>query len=103
MARSTLDAEALEAGLAELNLAGGAWAIVDGKLETTFSFPDFLSAWAFMSRVALVAERMNHHPEWFNVYGTVRVALTTHDAGGLTALDLDLAKAMNEAAAQAAP
>ncbi len=103
MARSTLDAAALEAGLNALNDAGGAWALVDGKLEAIFSFPDFLSAWAFMSRVALVAERMNHHPEWFNVYGTVRVALTTHDAGGLTTLDLELARAMNEAAAQAAP
>ncbi|MEM8766958.1 MAG: 4a-hydroxytetrahydrobiopterin dehydratase [Pseudomonadota bacterium] len=99
MALSTLDASALETGLNELNSAGGEWAVVDGKLETTFSFPDFLSAWAFMSRVALVAERLNHHPEWFNVYGTVRVALTTHDAGGLTTLDLDLARAMNEAAA----
>lgn len=100
MARKTLDAAALDAGLAELNADGGAWALADGKLETTFSFPDFLSAWAFMSRVALVAERMNHHPEWFNVYGTVRVALTTHDAGGLTSLDLELARAMNEAASQ---
>ena len=93
-----LDAAALDAGVAELNTSGGDWAVVDGKLARTFAFPDFVTAWGFMAQVALVAERLNHHPEWFNVYGTVRVELTTHDAGGLTELDLELARAMNAAA-----
>lgn len=53
-------------------------------IEKTFNFKDFSGAWGFMSRSALTAEKMNHHPEWFNVYGTVKVTLTTHDEGGVT-------------------
>jgi len=74
------------------------WSLVDGKLHREFRFPDFVRAFAFMSAAALVAEALNHHPEWFNVYGRVVVDLTTHDAGGITHNDLDLARKMNELA-----
>src|ERR1700743_2067200 len=66
----------------------------------TFIFKDFNEAFGFMARVALVAEKNDHHPEWRNVYKTVDVILATHDAGGITALDIDLAKAMNKIAGQ---
>jgi len=74
------------------------WTIEAGKMTRTFEFRDFVSAFGFMTEVALVAERLNHHPEWSNVYRTVRVALTTHDANGLTELDFQLARAMEAAA-----
>lgn len=74
------------------------WRLEAGKLHRTFQFADFVTAFGFMTSTALVAERMGHHPEWFNVYHTVDVHLTTHDAGGITALDVQLAKAMNELA-----
>ena len=67
-------------------------------ISRTYIFADFSEAFGFMTRAALVAEKMNHHPEWFNVYKTVEVTLTTHDAGGLTELDITLAKAMDEIA-----
>lgn len=71
------------------------WRVENGKLHREYRFPNFVEAFAFMTSVALVAESMDHHPEWFNVYRTVRVDLSTHDAGGITRLDLDLAKRMN--------
>lgn len=71
------------------------WTLQDGKLHKTYTFADFVQAWGFMSRVALHAECMNHHPEWFNVYHTVRVDLNTHDAGGITRLDVELATKMD--------
>ena len=76
------------------------WGEVDGRdaIERTYVFADFSEAWGFMSRVALVAEAMNHHPEWRNVYRSVEVTLATHDAGGVTELDLELAKAMDRLA-----
>jgi 4a-hydroxytetrahydrobiopterin dehydratase len=67
-------------------------------LTKTFTFKDFNEAFGFMSRVALVAEKMDHHPEWSNVYKTVAVTLSTHDAGGLTELDMKLAKAIDRIA-----
>lgn len=77
-------------------LAGlGGWTLADGKLHREFQFPDFVRAFGFMAQVALAAEAMNHHPEWFNVYRTVRVDLATHDAGGVTTLDIELAQKMN--------
>jgi 4a-hydroxytetrahydrobiopterin dehydratase len=98
MARpNELSPQEIAAALGETPLAG--WSIVDGKLTRDFHFGDFVAAFGFMTRSALVAERMNHHPEWFNVYNRVEVALTTHDAGGITTLDLELARAMNELAA----
>jgi 4a-hydroxytetrahydrobiopterin dehydratase len=78
----------------ELATAAG-WTRTGDKLLRTYQFKDFVTAFGFMASVALVAERMNHHPEWSNVYRTVRIELTTHDAGGITALDLELARAMN--------
>jgi len=74
-------------------LAG--WTIENGKLHREFAFPDFSTAWGFMSRCALVAEKMDHHPEWFNVYGKVIVDLSTHDAGGVTQYDVNMAAQMN--------
>lgn len=71
------------------------WALVDGKLQRTFQFKDFVTAWGFMSQAAIVAEKLDHHPEWFNVYRTVRVDLTTHDAGGISVRDFELAAAMS--------
>jgi 4a-hydroxytetrahydrobiopterin dehydratase len=78
------------------------WKEVEGReaIERTFVFKDFNEAFGFMSRVALVAEKSDHHPEWRNVYKTVEVVLTSHDAGGVTARDVALAKAMNAIAAQ---
>jgi 4a-hydroxytetrahydrobiopterin dehydratase len=78
------------------------WADTTGReaIERTFVFKDFNEAFGFMSRAALVAEKNDHHPEWRNVYKTVEVVLATHDAGGLTVLDIELAKAMNAIAAQ---
>jgi 4a-hydroxytetrahydrobiopterin dehydratase len=67
-----------------------------GLIERGFVFQDFSAAWAFMSRVALLAERDNHHPEWSNVYNKVQIVLTTHDAGGLTDKDVELAKAIDK-------
>jgi 4a-hydroxytetrahydrobiopterin dehydratase len=71
------------------------WTIVDGKLHREFRFKDFVSAFAFMTGVALVSESKNHHPEWRNVYNRVVMDLTTHDAQGLTARDFELAAAAN--------
>ena len=71
----------------------GGWTYdADAKaIRRSFRFPDFAEAFAFMTRIAIVAEKMDHHPEWFNVYGTVDIALTTHDASGLSRRDIDLA------------
>ncbi len=73
------------------------WKSVAGRdaIAKTFKFDTFNAAFGFMSRAALVAEKMDHHPEWFNVYNRVEVTLATHDAGGVTQLDLELARAMN--------
>lgn len=78
------------------------WAEVTGReaIGKIFTFRDFNEAFGFMTRVALVAERRDHHPEWRNVYRTVEVVLATHDAGGVTALDVELAAAMNAIAGQ---
>jgi len=75
----------------------GGWAEHPDRdaIQKTFKFKDFSEAWGFMSRVAIEAEKLNHHPEWFNVYNTVDVTLSTHDAGGLTNLDITLAKIMD--------
>jgi 4a-hydroxytetrahydrobiopterin dehydratase len=65
-------------------------------MTRSFKFKDFSAAWAFMSRVALLAERQDHHPEWSNVYNKVDITLTTHDAGGLSARDIRMAKAIDQ-------
>jgi 4a-hydroxytetrahydrobiopterin dehydratase len=72
------------------------WEIVAGKLQKTFTFSSFVTAFGFMSSVALLAEAMGHHPEWSNVYNRVTIALTTHDAGGISALDFTLAQKIAE-------
>lgn len=79
------------------NLEG--WSLVDGALYRRFEFKDFVQAFSFMTAAALIAEAKNHHPDWRNVYGTVEVRLSTHDAGGITELDLALATRLNALAA----
>jgi 4a-hydroxytetrahydrobiopterin dehydratase len=76
------------------------WAKVDGRdaIHRTFQFKTFNQAFGFMTRAALAAEKMDHHPEWFNVYNRVEVTLATHDAGGVTDLDIRLATFMDKAA-----
>lgn len=69
-----------------------------GAIAKTYTFRNFVEAFGFMTQVAMVAEKMNHHPEWSNVYKTVDVVLTTHDAGGLTDLDVKLAQKMDRLA-----
>jgi 4a-hydroxytetrahydrobiopterin dehydratase len=71
------------------------WSVVDGKLHRVYSFPSFVTAFGFMASVALIAERMDHHPDWSNVYGTVTVDLVTHSLGGISANDLALSAAMD--------
>lgn len=75
------------------------WQIVEQKLYKTFVFKNFIQAFGFMSQCALVAEKMNHHPEWSNVYKTVAINLTTHESGGMTMLDFQLAQTMEQIAA----
>ena len=71
------------------------WTVVEGKLHKEFQFDDFNQAFGFMTRAAMHIEKMNHHPEWFNVYNKLIVDLTTHDAGGITENDIKLAKILN--------
>jgi 4a-hydroxytetrahydrobiopterin dehydratase len=93
-----LSAEARKQALAVLP----GWTEVKGReaIAKTFTFKDFSEAFGFMTRVALIAEKNDHHPEWRNVYRTVEVVLATHDAGGVTALDILLAGAMDQIAGQ---
>jgi 4a-hydroxytetrahydrobiopterin dehydratase len=76
------------------------WSDVEGRdaIRKTFKFKDFNEAFGFMTRVALIAEKMDHHPEWTNVYNRIDVTLSTHSAGGLTELDTELARKMDEIA-----
>jgi len=76
------------------------WKIVDGKLNRTFEFADFNEAFGFMTRVAMEVEKLNHHPEWFNVYNRVKIELVTHDVGGLSNFDFKLANIINRIAAK---
>ena len=98
MSPKKLSGDARKAALAKLK----GWSEAQGRdaIAKKFVFKDFNEAFGFMSRVALVAEKNDHHPEWRNVYKTVEVVLATHDAGGVTALDIELAKAMNAIARQ---
>ncbi|MBW4578319.1 MAG: 4a-hydroxytetrahydrobiopterin dehydratase [Tildeniella nuda ZEHNDER 1965/U140] len=91
-----LSKEELNAALGQLN----GWSIKDGKLHRQLQFPSFVEAFGFMSSVALVAEAAGHHPEWSNVYNRVTIDLTTHDAGGITAKDVELARRINALAAK---
>lgn len=91
-----LEGEARKTALAGLS----AWTEIEGRnaITRTFKFKNFNQAFGFMSRVAMKAEKMDHHPEWFNVYATVEVTLATHDADGVTVLDIELATFMDKAA-----
>jgi 4a-hydroxytetrahydrobiopterin dehydratase len=80
---------------AAMNDAPVGWHLVDGRLRRTFTFADFSEAWAFMSRVALLAERHDHHPDWSNAWNTVTIELWSHDEGGVTVRDERLAGAIN--------
>lgn len=86
-----------KAALAELP----EWSEIEERdaIRRSFRFRNFNEAWGFMSRIALTAEKMDHHPEWFNVYNRIEVTLSTHSAGGVTELDIKLAKAMDRVAA----
>lgn len=98
MARpETLTDEELDGALARLD----GWELVEGKLHRGFRFSDFAEAFGFMAAVATEAARLDHHPEWSNVYSKVDVDLTTHDAGGITELDVELAGRMDQLAARA--
>jgi 4a-hydroxytetrahydrobiopterin dehydratase len=79
------------------------WSVVDGKLHREYRFADFTHAFGFMAAAATAVEKMDHHPEWFNVYGSVTVDLSTHSAGGLTALDVKLAQTLEAIAKKLLP
>ena len=72
------------------------WELENGKLHKTFQFDSFVDAFGFMTKVAIAAEKLNHHPEWFNVYNKVTVDLTTHDLGGISTFDFELATTMEK-------
>ncbi len=92
--RRKLSDEEIRTRLAELPQ----WGLVDGKLHREFRFASFVQAFGFMASIALVAEAMNHHPDWCNVYNRVTIDLNTHDIGGISALDFTLAKRIDEIA-----
>ena len=78
------------------NRADKCWRIEEGKLYREFMFPDFISAFGFMTKVAILAEKANHHPEWSNVYSKVVISLITHEAGGISKRDFELAQAISK-------
>lgn len=92
MAVEKMTAQQIAAGLDALP----GWQLKDGKLHRELKFKNFVRAWGFMTQVAILAEQMNHHPEWSNVYSRVTIDLTTHEAGGISQLDFDLARKINE-------
>jgi 4a-hydroxytetrahydrobiopterin dehydratase len=99
MKKRKMDTKAIELALNTLNASAvSPWALTEGKLHKEFQFGNFVEAFGFMTKAALVAESMDHHPEWFNVYRTVRVGLSTHEAGGITELDFELASRMESLA-----
>ena len=90
-ARSKLTEAEIHSALNELK----DWSLAQGKLHREYKFADFVHAFGFMATSAIAIEKMNHHPEWFNVYNKVIVDLSTHDAGGVTAKDVELAKLLD--------
>lgn len=84
-----------DAEVAERTARLAGWAVVNGKLHRSFEFRDFGAAFAFMTQVALLAEKLGHHPDWSNTYNRVTIDLVTHDAGGLTARDFELASGVS--------
>ena len=91
---NVLSAHEIEKALNQLE----GWTVEEGKLHSKFQFSSFVEAFGFMSSVALVSESMGHHPEWFNVYNSLTIDLKTHDSGGITIKDVELAKKANELA-----
>ena len=91
MSLEKLSSDAIENELKSLD----GWSVVNGKLHKDFQFDDFNQAFGFMARASMHIEKMNHHPEWFNVYNKLSVDLMTHDAGGITQNDINLAKILN--------
>lgn len=91
MAPEKLSPDTIENELKSLD----GWSVVNGKLHKDFQFDDFNQAFGFMARASMHIEKMNHHPEWFNVYNKLSVDLMTHDAGGITQNDVNLAKILN--------
>jgi len=92
-----LSEQEIETRMAQLGtISGQAWELKDNKLHISLKFADFVAAFAFMTAAALHAEKMDHHPEWKNVYNRVEIDLTTHDAGGITELDFKLAEFMTD-------
>ncbi len=92
MARKKLTDTEIQNNLEELD----GWSIKNGKLHKEFKFENFVAAFGFMTQLALIAESMNHHPEWFNVYNRVTIDMMTHDADGITELDIKFAIQANE-------
>ncbi len=88
MSITQLSTQDLRAGLKELP----AWGIKEDKLHRDLKFKNFVQTWGFMTQVAMLAEQMDHHPEWFNVYNKVSIDLTTHEVGGISSRDIELAK-----------
>ncbi|WP_018405736.1 4a-hydroxytetrahydrobiopterin dehydratase [Marinobacter gelidimuriae] len=87
----------IDASLKNLNKdSGSLWCIKEGKLYREFKFPDFVLAFGFMTKVAILAEKANHHPEWSNVYNSVVINLTTHEAGGISKRDFELAQEISK-------
>lgn len=91
MDRKRLSDDQIKSRLHELK----GWTLRDGKLHREFQFKDFVTAFGFMSSVALIAESMNHHPNWSNVYNKVTIDLYTHDAGGVTEFDIEFSRRVN--------
>ena len=98
MARQKLSDTELRSALG--TLAG--WSVQNGKLHREYKFPDFAHAFGFMATSAVLIEKMNHHPEWSNVYNRVTIDLTTHDSGGITQNDVDLARVLEDIASKLA-
>jgi 4a-hydroxytetrahydrobiopterin dehydratase len=95
---SPLAPGAIEQHLSELH---DEWSVVDGSLHRELTFANFVQAFGFMTETAIMCEKANHHPEWSNVYNRVTIDLTTHDAGGITSYDIDLAKAIDAISSRA--
>jgi len=96
MNQQILSISEIQNGLDQLNQnTDQEWTVIGGKLHKIFQFKNFIEAFGFMTRAAIVAEKLNHHPDWSNVYRTVTVNLVTHEANGITALDFKLAKKMD--------
>jgi 4a-hydroxytetrahydrobiopterin dehydratase len=96
MSVEKLTTQQIEAGLTQLI----DWELRNGKLHRDLKFKNFVQAWGFMTQVAILAEKNNHHPEWFNVYSKVSIDLTTHEAGGLSERDFELARQIDEVLAR---